>query len=309
MCWVRRHHYSAFTVQLIQADFNPFIPEESSRLRYDLNYFRIKDDKVLTERAIEVLVNVRDYIMSYNYDDSDSMTDYFNTNFYLTVEIGSYKKPYQCVIPQLTCAKSKLAPEFKHPEGAAHKAIRKALNGAVFQEYKSRSLGTVTALGEITYYRDEAGFSALTYAGYKTAQKRVAKLEAAGIKCHISGYRYCLIVFDGYTPETEAALERERQEEDAARKAWEENPTPAKSPKPKAEKKSNLKDAVESIVATGIEIIDYSEKAFAIIGDTKPIKDTLKALGGNFNGRLSCGAGWIFSKAKLETVKQTLSIA
>lgn len=47
-----------------------------------------------------------------------------------------------------------------------------------------------------------------------------------------------------------------------------------------------------------IEVIDYSEKAIAIIGDTKPIKDTLKALGGRFNFRLTCGAGWIFPKTK-----------
>lgn len=68
------------------------------------------------------------------------------------------------------------------------------------------------------------------------------------------------------------------------------------------------KASVAVITAEGIEIIDYSEKAFAVVGNTKPIKDTLKQLGGSFNGRLSCGAGWIFSKSKMETVKQTLSL-
>nr|DAE55260.1 MAG TPA: DNA TOPOISOMERASE I [Caudoviricetes sp.] len=58
----------------------------------------------------------------------------------------------------------------------------------------------------------------------------------------------------------------------------------------------------------GLEIIDYSEKSFAVIGNTKPIKETLKQLGGCFNGRLSCGAGWIFAKTKLDSVKQALSI-
>lgn len=61
-------------------------------------------------------------------------------------------------------------------------------------------------------------------------------------------------------------------------------------------------------IAGNIELVAYSDKSFAIIGDTKPIKDTLKELGGCFNGRLSCGAGWIFSNTKLDTVKQTLSI-
>lgn len=60
-------------------------------------------------------------------------------------------------------------------------------------------------------------------------------------------------------------------------------------------------------VAGEINIVDYSEKAFAVIGDTKPIKDTLKALGGSFNPRLSCGAGWIFSKKKLAEVTAALT--
>ncbi len=56
-----------------------------------------------------------------------------------------------------------------------------------------------------------------------------------------------------------------------------------------------------------IQIIDYSEKSFAVIGETKPIKDTLKELGGSFNFRLSCGPGWIFPKTKLEAVQEFLT--
>ncbi len=56
-----------------------------------------------------------------------------------------------------------------------------------------------------------------------------------------------------------------------------------------------------------IKIVDYSERAIAVIGDTKPIKDKLKALGGRFNFRLSCGAGWIFPKTKLEEVQNLFS--
>ncbi len=56
-----------------------------------------------------------------------------------------------------------------------------------------------------------------------------------------------------------------------------------------------------------LQIIDYSERSFAIVGDTKPIKEQLKELGGRFNGRLTCGAGWVFPKTKLESVKSTLT--
>lgn len=56
-----------------------------------------------------------------------------------------------------------------------------------------------------------------------------------------------------------------------------------------------------------VNIINYSEKAIAVIGDTKPIKDKLKALGGKFNFRLSCGAGWIFPKTKLNEIQTALT--
>lgn len=65
-------------------------------------------------------------------------------------------------------------------------------------------------------------------------------------------------------------------------------------------------EAVE-VKAGEIQIIDYSERAIAVIGDTKPIKEQLKAIGGKFNFRLSCGAGWIFSKNQLPEVENLLS--
>ncbi len=60
------------------------------------------------------------------------------------------------------------------------------------------------------------------------------------------------------------------------------------------------------VQAGEVQIIDYSEKAFAVIGDTYPIKEQLKQLGGKFNRFLKCGAGWIFSKSKLEEVQAAL---
>ena len=73
----------------------------------------------------------------------------------------------------------------------------------------------------------------------------------------------------------------------------------------KPEPKQNKPDTIE---AKGVQIIDYSEKAIAIVGETKAIKETLKTLGGRFNSHLSCGAGWIFSKAKEATLREALNI-
>ena len=53
------------------------------------------------------------------------------------------------------------------------------------------------------------------------------------------------------------------------------------------------------------QIVDYSEKAVALIGDTRQISGELKRIGGRFNPRLSCGPGWIFpakKRAELEAL-------
>ena len=72
-------------------------------------------------------------------------------------------------------------------------------------------------------------------------------------------------------------------------------------------------DIIEAVAAESMpedtpqfQIIDYSEKAIAVVGDTRDIKDKLKALGGRFNPRLSCGAGWIFSKKQCAEVEKLL---
>lgn len=56
-----------------------------------------------------------------------------------------------------------------------------------------------------------------------------------------------------------------------------------------------------------IQVIEYGDKALAVIGDTRPIKDKLKELGGRFNFRLTCGPGWIFPKTKLSELQAALS--
>ena len=67
-------------------------------------------------------------------------------------------------------------------------------------------------------------------------------------------------------------------------------------------------EPAKAIKTEGIQLINYSEKAIAIVGETKAIKETLKTLGGRFNSHLSCGAGWIFSKAKEATLREALNI-
>ena len=52
-----------------------------------------------------------------------------------------------------------------------------------------------------------------------------------------------------------------------------------------------------------LRIIDYSDKCIAVVGETRAIKDKLAKMGGRFNSRLTCGAGWVFPKTKLDLVQ------
>ena len=68
----------------MKADFEAFT-KESGKVQGDVNHYNISSDKTLTDRAKEVMQNICDFVMSYNFDDSDPMTDHFHTNFYLTL--------------------------------------------------------------------------------------------------------------------------------------------------------------------------------------------------------------------------------
>ena len=62
------------------------------------------------------------------------------------------------------------------------------------------------------------------------------------------------------------------------------------------------------IEGLNIFIVDYSEKAVAVFGDTKEIKEQLKSLGGRFNKFLTHNGekkpGWIFKKEQLEELEK-----
>ena len=60
-----------------------------------------------------------------------------------------------------------------------------------------------------------------------------------------------------------------------------------------------------------LEIVEYSEKAIAVFGDTKPIKGILKDLNGLFRANLTYNgerrAGWIYSRKQEQKVRETLA--
>lgn len=70
------------------------------------------------------------------------------------------------------------------------------------------------------------------------------------------------------------------------------------------------KPAGQPIKSGSLELIQYSEKAIALFGDSRAIKEQLKAIGGRFNPRLNYNgnkaAGWIFRNEAREQVEQLI---
>ena len=84
----------------------------------------------------------------------------------------------------------------------------------------------------------------------------------------------------------------------------------AKKSSIKTEKAEEAKE-MEAVTVEGLEMVDYSDKAIAVFGDTKAIKEQLKELGGRFNASLNYNgekrAGWIFSKKKADEVRNLMA--
>lgn len=53
----------------------------------------------LTPYGQVVIETITEYVQSYNYDDRDPCTDYFNVNFYESINIGKWDKPFEVVAP------------------------------------------------------------------------------------------------------------------------------------------------------------------------------------------------------------------
>jgi Large polyvalent protein associated domain 29 len=114
---VRKEHTSSINVALMSAPFSPFATPDVNVVTghdaryglddfmknwansiakgyYGINHYYINDSKYLTDEAKVMFTNIYKFLKSYNYDDSDIMTDYFDTNFYVNLAIGKWDKPF-----------------------------------------------------------------------------------------------------------------------------------------------------------------------------------------------------------------------
>lgn len=256
-------------VRLMAADFEVF--KTNGYNGRELNQYRL-DREDLTDMGFFVWDNVIKYVSSFNYDRSDPMVDYFDTNFYMHFRVGSHDKDFE--LTKNRCSGK--------TERVRLTPTEKKLQRAIGNGNKVYNIQYLEKYGKHWYICAESDHPYPLYLysnSLNPAIKRIAELKANGFSAHYEGG----IIIDGYD-EILKQIESERAEMKNSK------PTPA-----------------EKIKSSDVEILDYSEKAIAVVGDTKKYKDILKQLGGKFNNRLSCGCGWIFPKSKREQILRAIA--
>lgn len=78
------------------------------------------------------------------------------------------------------------------------------------------------------------------------------------------------------------------------------------TPKQPIESRTEIETSVNALIISNVHIVDYSEKAIAVYGDTRQLADSFRSLGGYFNTRLKEGPGWVFSKKRRSEVEDLL---
>ena len=177
--------------------------------------------------------------------------------------------------------------------GPTQKKINEAMGRYIFREVAFQNGDKKMMLCKNS--DAEATYSIVIYSQPSVLKKKVEKLKLAGIETRICGKMYQSIEFFGFADGIEDKLRSEKLEEDKKERDFYNQV--AKS----AERPERIKTA-------RVQIIDYSDRAVAVIGETKEIKDILKKLGGKFNSCLTCGSGWIFPKSKKNDVKIAIGL-
>lgn len=101
---IRLIDYNHIYIGMSEAPEQVFSNPDDERGEMQINHYYIERDERLTASAREIMKDICQVLQSYNYDDSDSMIDYFDTNFYISLSIGSWDKPIK-IVPRTRTAR------------------------------------------------------------------------------------------------------------------------------------------------------------------------------------------------------------
>jgi len=101
---VRKQHHSSVivTIKSGTVDFSDVLDEDGYCQTNQYWLDRMGQHKELFEEIYKIVKTAPGTVEGGRewFDDSDSMTDYFHTAFFMSVNIGSYDKPYVCSKPK-----------------------------------------------------------------------------------------------------------------------------------------------------------------------------------------------------------------
>lgn len=106
---VRREHYTAISIKVLRGPvaLEIFKKDEDSDYRRPENGVEMIEragthpswiDGKFPEETAKILFKIWAIVNEDNYDNSDTMTDYFDVGFYANVDIGDWDKPYEVVV-------------------------------------------------------------------------------------------------------------------------------------------------------------------------------------------------------------------
>jgi hypothetical protein len=73
------------------------LKHEIEKKHVQINQYHIDSELCVNDYGKELLKKAYELATSFNYDDSDGQIDYFDTNFYLHLNIGKWNKPFEVV--------------------------------------------------------------------------------------------------------------------------------------------------------------------------------------------------------------------
>jgi hypothetical protein len=86
-------------------------------------------------------------------------------------------------------------------------------------------------------------------------------------------------------------------------------PEPKPEPQPQPELSTmTIDDILQDTAKPSLTIVDYSDKAIVVVGDTYANRVKLRSLGGKYNKWLKCGEGWVFPKTMEARIKREFAI-
>ena len=139
------------------------------------------DKKYFTEYGFSVIQDVYAFMQSYNYDDSDSMIDYFSCNFYGSFNIGKWNKGFR-VVPKTARIKNKTTKPAKAKDSTPAQESTPEVAIITLPEDKTSYTYKITK-GEDT--RDGSDLWVVRIV--ETLDREAYKAEAAAMKDH-GGY-------------------------------------------------------------------------------------------------------------------------